>query len=210
MYILHNKMEFITAEQIIAHREGRKKSGLLGCITGEDTPLYSLKGMTWRPADPMNPSCFCHDCRTTWDSDGSIDLELIKAGNERALFVYASLLPSKKDIYRDLRSKTDDSLEDFVKAQMALFAKMKELKDLDDKISSKEHAHDYMTSGKPYGYLKANETEIDLLEMEIRRLKMFKMHYEKDASELEAKCRKTETALSEARKAERDFIDKIL
>ena len=203
-------MDYITTEQIIAHREGRKKSGLIGCITGDDTPLFSLNGISWRPADPMNPHCFCHDCRTTWDPEGSIDLELIKAGNERALFVYATILPSKKEIYRDLRSKSDDALEDFVTAQNELAAKMKQLKEIEDKIPAKEHAHDCMTTGKSYGYLKAHEAEIDLLEMEIRRLKMFKSHYEKDVTELEAKCRTTETALSDARKAEREFIDKNL
>lgn len=203
-------MDFVTVDQIIAHREGRKKSGLMGCITGEDLPLYSLKGMSWRPEDPMNPGCFCHDCRSLWDKDGSIDLELIKRGNERALFTYASILPSKKDILRDLRSKTDDALEDFVTAQNALAAKMNIIKDFDEKIANKEESYSSMTRGKSYAFLKAYEADTDLLEMEIRRLKTFRSYHEKDATELEAKCRETETALINARNVERDFIEKIL
>lgn len=203
-------MEFITAEQIIAHREGRKKSGLMGCINGEDTPLYSLKGISRRPEDPMNPNCFCHDCRTTWDPEGRIDLELIKAGNERALFVYASILPNKKEIYRDLRSKTDDALEDFITAHNRLEAKMNEIKEIDDKIVAKEIAYFDMTRGKSYEFLKSYEADIDFLEMEIHRLKVFKSKYEKDANMLEAKCTETEAELSVARKVERDFIEKNL
>jgi hypothetical protein len=50
---------------------------------------------SWRPADPMNPHCFCFDCRELWDADASIDLELIKQGNKMALWTYADLLPKE-------------------------------------------------------------------------------------------------------------------
>jgi len=202
-------MASVTVEQIIAHREGRKKSGLVGCIDGvSDIPLTSLKGMSWRPADPMNPDCFCHDCRTTWDSDGSIDLELIKRGNERACYVYASILPTKKMTLLELMSKTDDALEDFVKAQMELFAKMEIIKDFGEKIAAKEDSYSCMTRGKSYEFLKAYEQETDLIEMEIRRLKTFRSYHEKDAAELEAKVREKETILGDARKKMRAFLDK--
>jgi hypothetical protein len=202
-------MDFITTEQIIAHRVGRKKSGLIGCIDGvSDIPLTSLKGMSWRPADPMNPDCFCHDCRTTWDSDGSIDLELIKRGNERACYVYASLLPSKKETLLELMAKADDALEDFVKAQMELVAKMEIIKDFSEKIATKEDSYSCMTRWKSYDYIKAHEQETDLLEMEIRRLKTFRSYHEKDAAELEANVREKETALGDARKKMRAFLDK--
>jgi hypothetical protein len=42
----------------------------------------------------MDPHCFCFDCRELWDSDGSIDLELIQRGNEQALWTYAQILPA--------------------------------------------------------------------------------------------------------------------
>ena len=203
-------MDVVTTEQIIAHRAVRKTSGLMGCLTGEDLPLHSLKGISWRPADPMNPGCFCHDCRSLWDKDGSIDLELIKQGNERALFTYASILPSKKDILRDLRAKTDDALEDFVTAQNALAAKLDIIKDFDEKIKDKESSYSSMTKGMSYAFIKAYEAEIDGIDSEIRRLKTLKSYHEKDATELEAKCRQTETALTNARNKERVFIDKNL
>lgn len=83
----------VTPEQIIEHRLQRKNKGLVGCKDGSDWPLDSLRGISWRPADPMNPGCFCHDCRSSWDADGKIDAELIKNGNQDALWTYSSLLP---------------------------------------------------------------------------------------------------------------------
>lgn len=117
-------------------------------------------------------------------------------------------MPSNKDILRDLRSNTDDALEDFVKAQMTLFAKMDIIKDFDAKIAAKENSYSDMTRGKSYEFLKTYEPEIDLLDAEIQRLKAFKSYHEKDASKLEMKCLETETALSNARKVEREFLDK--
>lgn len=83
----------ITPQQIKDHRAARKAAGMVGCKDGSDMPLDSLKGISWRPADPMNPSCFCHDCRDSWDSDASVDVQLIQNGNTSALWTYASLLP---------------------------------------------------------------------------------------------------------------------
>lgn len=90
----------ISPEQIIAHREQRKALGLVGCKDGSDWPLDSLRGISWRPEDPMNPHCFCHDCRTSWDPDGVIDATLVKNSNEDAIWTYRSLLP------KDLASPT--------------------------------------------------------------------------------------------------------
>jgi len=87
----------ITPEQIIKHREGRKRSGMVGCISGRPPPPLQFFGysdvQSWRPADPMAPHCFCFDCRSLWDSDAKIDTELVNSGNERACLVYDSLLP---------------------------------------------------------------------------------------------------------------------
>lgn len=87
----------ITTEQIRAHRASRKASGLAGCITGRPLPEISFYGysdvQSWRPSDPMQPHCFCFDCRDLWDSDAAIDLELIQKGHEMARWTYAELLP---------------------------------------------------------------------------------------------------------------------
>lgn len=85
----------VTPEQIIDHRAMRKKCGLVGCVDGSDGPLNSLSGISWRPADPKNPSCFCHDCRSLWDKDGTIDAELVNAGHKKACFTYDNLLPKQ-------------------------------------------------------------------------------------------------------------------
>jgi len=86
----------VTTEQIKAHRAGRKKAGLIGCIQpGLDLPLTSLRGISWRPEDPMNPQCFCFDCRSLWDPTGTIDLELITKGHTMACYTYESLLKSE-------------------------------------------------------------------------------------------------------------------
>jgi hypothetical protein len=88
----------ITPAQIIAHRAARKDAGLLGCITSKPKSNRIVFGYSdvysWRPADPMNPHCFCIDCRELWDSDGSIDVQLVNNGHKWACHTYASLLPS--------------------------------------------------------------------------------------------------------------------
>ena len=82
----------ISTADILAHRAGRKAAGLVGCKDGSDAPLNSLSGISWRPADPMNPDCFCFDCRETWDADAFIDLHLLENGHDGALHTYASLV----------------------------------------------------------------------------------------------------------------------
>ena len=203
-------MDFITTEQIIAHRERRKASALTGCIDGSDRYINSLSnGISWRPADPMNPHCFCHDCRSLWDSEGSIDLELIKKGNEHACFTYASILPTKKDILRDLRSKTDDALEDFVKAQMDLFAKTEEIKEAQEEYDRRSDLLSVMNS-KDYTYLKAHEAEMDYMDRDLFIRNNHITSLKSKEFELEEKCRTMEAALNAARKAEHEFLEKNL
>jgi len=89
----------ITPEQIKTHRATRKAAGLAGCISGRPVPEMDLFGykdvQSWRPADPMNPHCFCFDCRDLWDNDASIDLKLIQEGHKIAMWTYAELLPKE-------------------------------------------------------------------------------------------------------------------
>lgn len=89
----------VTPEQIQAHRASRKASGLAGCITGRPMPELDFFGykdvQSWRPSDPMQPHCFCFDCRELWDNDATIDLQLIKDGHKMALWTYAELLPKE-------------------------------------------------------------------------------------------------------------------
>ncbi len=82
----------ISTADILAHRAGRKAAGLVGCKDGSDGPLHSLSGISWRPADPMDPHCFCFDCRETWDADALIDLHLLQNGHDGAVHTYASLV----------------------------------------------------------------------------------------------------------------------
>lgn len=87
----------ITPQQIIDFRAARKASGMAGCITGRPTPELDFFGykdvQSWRPADPMQPHCFCFDCRELWDSDASIDVQLIQNGHKMALWTYEQILP---------------------------------------------------------------------------------------------------------------------
>jgi hypothetical protein len=97
----------ITPEQIIAHRELRKKAGMVGCVTGRPVPEMDFFGyrdvqvwnvdangrMNGDPGfDRKNPHCFCFDCRGAFDPRAEVDAELVNSGNERACHVYASLL----------------------------------------------------------------------------------------------------------------------
>lgn len=199
----------ITTTQIKEHRAGRKASGLMGCIDGvSDIPVMSLKGISWRPADPKNPDCFCHDCRTTWDPEGSIDLELINEGNERACYVYSSLLPSKKETLLELMSLADDALEDFVKAQMELVGLMAVASSYQEQYDGLSRSYSAMTGHRTYEFLKRHEEEIDLLSMKLTKLELAIRHSKDEVDASEAKCRERETSLSDARKKMRTFLDK--
>ena len=81
----------LSTQDILNHRSLRRASGVKGCKDGSDAPLTSLHGISWRPLDPMNPSCFCFDCRDEYDSDGTIDLQLYNEGHEGAKFTYDNL-----------------------------------------------------------------------------------------------------------------------
>jgi hypothetical protein len=198
----------INTDQIKAHRAQRKAAGLVGCIDGvSDLPLYSMRGMTWRPADPKNPHCFCHDCRTTWDPEGSIDLELINEGNEQACFTYASLLPKRKDRLLELMSDSDDALEDFVKAQMDLFAKMDMVKSYQEKLDKLTSSHKIMTVNKSYDFLKHYEAEIDGLESKMRDMMETLKRASEDSDAAEANCRRKGADLSRARSVMREFLE---
>lgn len=86
----------ITTDQILNHRAARKAAGLVGCISGKPAPPINFFGysdvQSWRPSDPMNPHCFCFDCRGLWDRDATIDLQLVQTGHRGALEVYGELL----------------------------------------------------------------------------------------------------------------------
>lgn len=93
--------------EILQDREARKSAGLVGCITGRPEPEISFFGysdvQSWRPADPMDPHCFCFDCRELWDTDGTIDAELVNKGHNGALYAYRNLLPAIIDPCVDCR-----------------------------------------------------------------------------------------------------------
>jgi hypothetical protein len=200
-------MDTITTKQIILHREGRKKSGLIGCIDGSDVPLGSMSGISWRPDDSANPNCFCHDCRALWDPDGTIDLKLIQDGNKRACYVYSSLLPSKKEMLMELRSKSDDALEDFVKAQLELFTAMNDVKKYQKSYEDLSKSYSALTENQSYTFLKMYEVEIDKIESDMTATRMRIRHHKNLADAAEAKVKNTEIVFSEARKKEREFFE---
>lgn len=81
--------------EILAHRKARKEAGLAGCITGKPVSTRIVFGFSdiqsWRPTNPMDPHCFCFDCRGLWDSEGTIDAELVNTGHAEARWVYWGL-----------------------------------------------------------------------------------------------------------------------
>lgn len=102
-------MSNVTVSDITCHREWLKASGATGCITGQPPPqrLYDFFGFRdikiwYRDAtgrmngdegfDPKNPACFCFDCRSTFDPSGTIDCEIVNAGDKRACEAYAPLI----------------------------------------------------------------------------------------------------------------------
>lgn len=99
----------ISSAQILADRENRKNSGLIGCITGRPVPEFDFFGyrdvqIWFRDAngnlngdpgfDRKNPMCFCFDCRGAFDPKGEVDAELVNAGHQNAMYTYRSLFPN--------------------------------------------------------------------------------------------------------------------
>ena len=88
----------LTTQDILNDRATRKAMGLVGCITGQPVSNRIVFGFSdvqsWRPSDPMNPHCFCFDCRGLWDRDATIDLQLVQNGHEYACYAYRNLIPN--------------------------------------------------------------------------------------------------------------------
>lgn len=115
--------------------------------------------------------------------------------------------PTPTDILRELRCRTDDALEEFVKLQTEVTDEVERIEHLKAKIDIKNEQVINMTRGKQYTFLKANEAYIESLNTEIRRLETFLDIHKNDLNDLDNACRKAETDLSNARKTERDFFD---
>ena len=116
----------ITPSQIVQHRNIRKQSGMVGCITGRPAPeldfygyrdvqIWNLDAQGRLNGDPnfnrMDPHCFCFDCRGSFDSDGLVDAELVNSGHERACFVYSSLLRTSSATSEPINTPKEPSSE---------------------------------------------------------------------------------------------------
>ena len=89
-------MSSLSPATILAHRAHKKNSGVTGCKTKRSYPtaLLGYKDIwTYYPTDPMNPECFCVDCRGEWDPDGTLDFQILQEGNVDAQRAYVELLP---------------------------------------------------------------------------------------------------------------------
>jgi hypothetical protein len=106
-----------------------------------------------------------------------------------------------------LRSKTDDALEDFVKAQIYLQLKMEEIESLKKKHEKVADKCDRM-SRRGSNYLYYNHRKIEDLLQKMQDIQMDIQFEDERAKEMEDACRNAEKALSDARKAERDFLNK--
>ena len=113
----------------------------------------------------------------------------------------------KREALRDLRSKTDDALEEFVKAQIALFAKMDEVKKANVAYEGLKNRLDELLRNTDYRFLKIREKEIDMMELDLHVRKSYIDSLKSEEFGLEQVCVAKEAALTEARKAESDFLD---
>jgi hypothetical protein len=115
--------------------------------------------------------------------------------------------PTPRDILRELRSKTDAALEDFVKAQAAVQSTIDIIEDIKNKIDINETNYRNLVRGRQYSFLKAYEAEIDELHKEINRLKTFLEYHKNDLSDLDSISCEKAMILENARKAEREYFD---
>lgn len=115
--------------------------------------------------------------------------------------------PTPRDILRELRSKTDAALEDFVKAQADVQSTIDIIEDIKNKIDIRETNYRNLVRGRQYEFLKAHEAEIDELHKEINRLKTFLEYHKNDLSDLDSISCEKAMILDNARKAEREYFD---
>lgn len=194
-------MYTVTAEQIKKHREDAKASGVRGCQNGDDAPLTSLRGISWRPEDPMKPNCFCHDCRTSFDSEGTIDTELVARGDKLACFQYKSIILSY------LRRNSDKALEDYITSKIEL---NRVSRNLEDSVSEYNKSEEYITSlnSIPFEYTPSKTVQRYLDDATLVRdralddLKLNKVFY----MEAEKADTKNRSMLIDARKIEDEFM----
>ena len=106
-----------------------------------------------------------------------------------------------------LRCATDDALEDFVKAQFQLENKTNEIKHVQELNNKKNESYTYMNN-QGYAFLKTYEADIDNLYSEILRTDARIQNLKDQQNALEVQCTETGNALNEARKKEREFLEK--
>jgi hypothetical protein len=106
-----------------------------------------------------------------------------------------------------LRSKTDDALEDFVKAHLYLQLKLKEIEALKKKHEKIADKYDIM-SRRNANYLYYNQDKLEYLMQKMQDCQMDIQFEDEEAKKMEDACRIAEKALSDARKAEREFLNK--
>lgn len=107
-----------------------------------------------------------------------------------------------------LRSKTDDALEIFVRAQMELAAKMAEIEKNQAVYKSKVNLYDEM-SRKPAHVLIAVQNDMTRLMFEIEDKNEIIRELKDEEEYLNNKCKDAGEALGTARKIEREFLDRL-
>lgn len=108
-----------------------------------------------------------------------------------------------------LRSKTDDALEDFVRAQMQLFAKMEETMKVRRTYNLLVSLYESMTK-KSSSFLIAHQSEMTKLTNDIEMKAEVLACLKDDEEYLTAACREAESALNTARKTEQAFLVEML
>lgn len=107
---------------------------------------------------------------------------------------------------RDLRRQTDDALVEFTVIKTQLREKLKITDDLKAKIADKNQAYRSMTVGVSYGFMKAHEMEIVMIEIDRKKLEAQLSQYEKEVGEMNTWYLLVEKGLAEARQKEDEFL----
>jgi predicted nucleic acid-binding Zn-ribbon protein len=116
-------------------------------------------------------------------------------------------MSNTKNTLRELRSKTDTALEEFVKAQIAVKSKIEEIEDLESTIHIKDSTLRHLTRGRQYTFLKEHEVEINQIHTELTRLKTLLEHHTTDLDDLKSMYRNKNNSLENARTLENRLFE---
>jgi hypothetical protein len=110
----------------------------------------------------------------------------------------------------ELRRSTDQALVEFTVIKTELREKLKITDELKANIEAKIQSYRNMVVGMSYEFMKAHEMDIEIIELDRKKLEKQLVYHEKDVDDMNTKCLLAENRLTNARREEYEFLSTLL